>query len=289
MPNARLLRTDRPGVSAARNLGMRESGADFIAYIDDDALAAPDWLACMREVIAMYNPWPGVIGGRVLPVWEAPLPKWWPDSLRGVLSIIEWEGRGEFRTPETPPDLEPYGVNMVVQRQPLLDMGGFADRLGRFGGLLLSDEDVQVGWKMQDRGYSAWYDSRIVVRHQIQAGRMRVEWLLDRLYWQGASTVATRRILGAPDQVWRELPRRLTVELITLPFALLPRDSTVLLGLRWRLAYARGFTRMALMGEQKKRTLPARLLRALLRRGAEPVIPTLDIGARAEEAGKTPR
>lgn len=282
-PNARLLRVDRPGASAARNRGAEVSTADFIAYIDDDGLATPDWIASIQQVVMEHDTWPGVLGGRVLPVWEAPLPAWWPESLRGVLSIIEWEGKGEFRTGAVPEGLEPYGVNMIVQRQPLLDMGGFADRLGRFGGLLLSDEDVQVGWRLQDRGYSAWYDGRILVHHQIQAVRMRPEWLIDRLYWQGASTVATRRILGDPGAVWRELPRRLAVELLTLPAALVPKGSSALLGLRWRLAYARGFTRMALMGEQRKRTLPARLWRALVRRDGQPIIPTLDIGARADE------
>jgi GT2 family glycosyltransferase len=271
-------------VSAARNCGAEASNADFIAFLDDDALAAPDWVEQIRKVATEQQPSPGVIGGRVLPVWEAPLPNWWPDSLRGVLSIIEWEGNGEFRTDQVPGWVEPYGVNMVVQRKPLLDMGGFADQLGRVGELLLSDEDVQVGWRLQDRGFSAWYDSRIVVHHQIQATRMRPEWLINRLYWQGASTVATRRILGSPNAVWREFPRRLLVELLTLPAALLPDSSTALLGMRWRLAYARGFTRMALMGEQPKRSLPGRLFRSLIQRNGQPIIPTLDSGARASES-----
>lgn len=283
MPNTRLLRVDRPGVSAARNCGAEASTADFVAFLDDDALAAPDWVERIQQVALEQQPWPGVIGGQVLPVWESPLPDWWPVELRGVLSIIEWEGRGEFRTEQVPDWVEPYGVNMIVQRQPLLDMGGFADTLGRVGELLLSDEDVQVGWRLQDRGYSAWYDSRVVVHHQIQAARMRPEWLINRLYWQGASTVATRRILGSPNAVWRELPRRLLVELLTLPASLLPNDSTTLLGMRWRLAYARGFTRMALMGEQPKRSLPGRLFRALIRRDGQPIIPTLDSSARAGE------
>jgi len=288
LPNARLFRIDRPGASAARNLGAEQSRSDFVAFLDDDALAEPDWLEQIRMVISEHDPWPGVIGGRVLPVWEEPLPDWWPRSLRGVLSIIEWEGRGEFRTEATPPNLAPYGVNMVVQRQPLLDMGGFADRLGRFAGLLLSDEDVQVGWKLQDRGYSAWYDSRIVVRHQIQGSRMNPEWLIDRLYWQGASTVATRRMLGDPESVWRELPRRLAVEFLTGVSGLVPKDSTRLMPLRWRLAYAQGFTRMALAGEQKKRRLPVRALRALLLRDGTPIVPTLDIPARAGVANSSP-
>jgi len=281
LPNARLLRVDRPGASAARNLGAESSNSNFLAYLDDDALAMPDWVERIQAVIQEHDPWPGVLGGKVLPVWEKPLPDWWPDSLRGVLSIIEWEGRGEFRSAAIPAWLEPYGVNMVVQRKPLLEMGGFADRLGRFAGLLLSDEDVQVAWKLQDRGHSAWYDSRMVVRHQIQATRMNPEWLLKRLYWQGASTVATRRMLGQPGQVWREFPRRLAVELLTAFAGLVPASSTRLLPLRWRLAYAQGFTRMALANEQRKRSLPGRALRALIRRDGTPIIPALDIGARA--------
>ncbi|HEY0164557.1 MAG TPA: glycosyltransferase family 2 protein [Sphingomicrobium sp.] len=284
MPNARLLRVDRLGVSAARNLGASESRADFVAYIDDDALATADWVESLRRVIAEHDPWPGVVGGRVLPVWEQPLPDWWPRSLRGVLSIIEWEGRGEYRTEQVPEKIEPYGVNMAVQRAALLAAGGFVERLGRFGNLLLSDEDVQVGWRLQDAGYLAWYDSRITVQHQIQGSRMDPAWLLDRLYWQGASTVATRRILGYPHNVWREFPRRMAVELVCLPAALVPKSSTWLMPLRWRLAYARGFTRMALCEEARKSGLPRRVLRRFAGRDGEPVIPALDIAARARPA-----
>src|SRR4051794_21046552 len=34
LPNARLLRVDRPGASAARNLGAENSTKDFLAYLD---------------------------------------------------------------------------------------------------------------------------------------------------------------------------------------------------------------------------------------------------------------
>ena len=71
-------------------------------------------------------------------------------------------------------------------------------------------------------------------------------WLLSRLYWQGFSTVLTRRSLGYP--VWRELPRRLAVALLYAPLAAIPKASTSLLEARWRLAYAAGFLRAALRG-----------------------------------------
>ena len=187
-----------------------------------------------------------MIGGRILPKWEAPLPSWWPRSLRGVLSIIEYQGQGEYRTPAVPKGLEPYAANIVVHVLALLAAGGFGGTVGRFGHALLSDEEVQLAWTLQDAGLSVRYDSRITVHHQIQARRLQPEWLLSRLYWQGASTVLTRRLLSRPGAVWRELPRRLLVACLFAPTGLIPPSSTVLLGARWRLAYAAGFVRAAL-------------------------------------------
>jgi glycosyltransferase involved in cell wall biosynthesis len=244
--NARLLRVEEAGVSVARNVAAREADGDCLAYIDDDAIPAPDWIERILEACGATRPPPALIGGRILPHWEAPLPSWWPPCLRGSLSIIELEARGEYRTAALPPGLEPYGANMVVQRLPLLAIGGFGRHSGRFGTALLSDEEVQLAWRLQDAGHSTRYDSRIVVRHQIQAVRLNPDWLLSRLYWQGVSTVWTRRLLGRPGEVWQELPRRLAVAALFAPSAVLPRRSTRLVACRWRLAYALGFIRAAL-------------------------------------------
>jgi glycosyltransferase involved in cell wall biosynthesis len=243
---ARLVRLKQPGISLARNAGAWAARTQFIAYIDDDAIPAPDWVEAILEAIAQPGRRPALIGGRILPKWEAPLPAWWPRSLRGVLSIIEHEGNGEYRTTAVPENLEPYAANMVVHVLSLLAAGGFGTAIGRYGDALLSDEEVQLAWTLQDAGYSVRYDSRIVVHHQIQARRLDPAWLLSRLYWQGASTVLTRRLLRRPDTVWKELPRRMLVAAVFAPAALVPRHSTLLLGVRWRLAYAAGFIRAAL-------------------------------------------
>lgn len=244
--DARLIRLEQPGISLARNAGAWAARTPYIAYIDDDAIPAPDWIESILAAIAQPGRRPALIGGRILPQWEAPLPAWWPASLRGVLSIIEHEGRGEYRTAAVPKNLEPYAANMVVHVLSLLAAGGFAGAVGRYGHSLLSDEEVQLAWMLQDAGYSVRYDSRIVVNHQIQARRLEPEWLLSRLYWQGASTVLTRRLLQQPRSVWRELPRRLLVAFLLAPACLVPRHSTLLLAARWRVAYATGFVKAAL-------------------------------------------
>ena len=243
---ARLIRLDQPGVSVARNAGAWAARTKFIAYIDDDTIPATDWVETILTAIGEPGRPPALIGGRILPKWEAPLPGWWPSSLRGVLSIIEHEGSGEYRTASVPKGLEPYAANIVVHVLSLLAAGGFGGAIGRYGNSLLSDEEVQLAWMLQDAGYSVRYDSRITVHHQIQARRLQPAWLLSRLYWQGASTVLTRRLLQQPERVWRELPRRLFVACLLAPFCLIPRDSTLLLAARWRVAYATGFIKAAL-------------------------------------------
>jgi glucosyl-dolichyl phosphate glucuronosyltransferase len=244
-PHARLIALDQPGVSLARNTGAQAAGAGYVAYIDDDAVPAPDWVERIIAAIQESPYRPAMLGGRILPLWEAPLPGWWPASLRGVLSIIEIEGRGEYRTPALPAKLEPYGANIVVQVAALLAVGGFGTAVGRQGDILLSDEEVQLAWRLQDAGHSVRYDSRLVVYHRIQSLRLTPAWLLSRQYWQGVSTVISRRLLGHPGAVWRELPRRLLVALICAPTILWRRDSVGWIGYRWRFAYAHGFIRAA--------------------------------------------
>ena len=244
-PNGRFLRVEEPGLSLARNAGARAARAEYICYIDDDALAEPDLVATALLALSSTNSAPALIGGRALPHWEAPLPPWWPASLRGVLSLVEAEGSGEYRSPELPPGLEPCGAIFLVHVHTLLAAGGFDPASGRTGSLLLSDEEVQLAWRLQAAGYSARYDSRLTVRHRIQASRLTPAWLLNRLYWQGVSAVRTRRLLGHPGAVWRELPRRLAVAALFGPLAVLSRRSVRLIGARWRLAYAIGFIRGA--------------------------------------------
>ncbi len=250
IPNARLLRLDRPGLSLARNSGARFVGAGYIAYLDDDAIPNPDWIAAIRRAIEKYSP--ALIGGAILPLWEAPLPRWWPARLLGVLSIIEAPGVGEYGHPGAAAALEPYGANMILHVPSLLARGGFLESIGRQGGVLLSDEEKVLAWRMQRAGWRVLYDSGIVVHHQIQAARLTPDWLLSRMYWQGMSRVHSGRQTGGAAALWREAARRLAALILLAPAALVPTRSVRFIAVRWRWAYARGFLRAFLRGAGRR-------------------------------------
>ena len=243
---ARLIRLDHPGVSLARNAGAWAARTPYIAYIDDDAIPAHDWVETILTAVAQPGRPPALIGGRILPKWEAPLPAWWPGSLRGVLSIIEHEGRGEYRTEAVP---EEPGA-LCGQHRRACAVAARRRRLWRHDRPLRPARCCRMRKSSLPgccRMPAIRCDTipRITVHHQIQARRLEPEWLLSRLYWQGASTVLTRRLLQQPGSVWRELPRRLLVAALLAPACLIPRHSTFLLGARWRVAYATGFIRAA--------------------------------------------
>jgi succinoglycan biosynthesis protein ExoM len=64
----RYVHEPRPGIARARNAGIRESGAELIAYIDDDEEADPDWLRAMWNCLDRHAA--DAIGGPVLPIFE---------------------------------------------------------------------------------------------------------------------------------------------------------------------------------------------------------------------------
>lgn len=236
---ARLLRSDSPGLSRARNLGAAAAQGHWVAYLDDDAVAEPGWAAALLNRIATLPPKAAALGGRILPTWEAPLPTWWPPKLRGVLTIVEWDGFGELGR-DLPAEVDIYGANMAFATAPLLSVGGFPEALGRVGSRLLSGEEVEVVGRLRAKGYRAFYDGAAAVRHSIQRERLHPAWLLSRLLWQGATDALRDRRSRARQDRTLGAAARLALQ---APLLLWPATSPALLRARCGAAYNLGYLR----------------------------------------------
>src|SRR5215470_3773761 len=70
----RYLFTAPLGLSRARNAGLAEGRGNIVAFTDDDADPAPDWIARIAEVMAESGA--DIVGGRIVPVWSRPPPRW---------------------------------------------------------------------------------------------------------------------------------------------------------------------------------------------------------------------
>jgi GT2 family glycosyltransferase len=238
---AQLIRAEQPGLSHARNLGLAASGAAWTAFLDDDAVPAPDWADRLQAAIAALPRDVAALGGRILPEWEQPLPGWWPPALRGVLTIVEWEGRGEEGR-DLPAGVAVYGANMAFRTAALDAIGGFPENLGRIGRRLLSGEEVEVLDRLRAAGHRSVYDGSVTVRHSIQAERLVPGWLLSRLHWQGATDALRDRRHGKA----RRAPGAAAKLLLQAPLLLVPSRATSLLRARCGAAYNLGYLRGAL-------------------------------------------
>jgi cellulose synthase/poly-beta-1,6-N-acetylglucosamine synthase-like glycosyltransferase len=65
MPDIRYVQEPRPGLSVARNTGIRQSKGDIIAFTDDDVTVHPNWIARLQQ--SFPDPQVMAVTGLVLP------------------------------------------------------------------------------------------------------------------------------------------------------------------------------------------------------------------------------
>lgn len=174
-----------PGLSNARNVAAKLCETEFITYIDDDAIASPEWLEKIVEGFDSFGTDAAVLGGRVDPIWEIERPAWLDDTLVSYVSVVNWGG--EIRVAK--PDEWFAGANISFRTQDVLENGGFDVSLGRTGGgtSLMSNEEIQLLNKIKSKGKLTIYAPEAKVDHLVEKKRLNKAWFRKRVAWQAVS------------------------------------------------------------------------------------------------------
>lgn len=194
-PNARLVRLEAPGISLARNTAAETATTEWLAYIDDDIVAAPDWIVQARRLLESAPANCAVIGGRVDPIYPDGAkpevgPRW-----RQLLSLIQIDGEGDQTE-----NAQVVSGNALFRRKQLLDVGAFPPQLGRVGKTLLSGEEKLAVDRLRDSGARIHYSDRLRVGHRIGKERLERKWATLRAYWDGVTDQKIRRLEHKPDR-----------------------------------------------------------------------------------------
>ena len=145
-PRVRVLRAERRGAAAARNVGIRAASGDVVAFTDADCTVDPAWVRELVRPLARREV--GVAGGRIL--------------ARRPCNAIERFGERlhDHETAITRCE-PPYAITMnwASPRSVLNDVDGFDERL-------LRCQDVDLAYRMMKRGLRLAYVDEAVIHHR---------------------------------------------------------------------------------------------------------------------------
>jgi glycosyltransferase involved in cell wall biosynthesis len=185
-----LIPVNDTGLSDARNKGIRTSTGRIIAFLDDDAVADPDWLEQILEVFSRKKNKVCACGGKVDLIWEQERPVWINKKMLVYLGQFDL---GDWSRPVR----GLLGLNMAFDRRVFEDIGYFDTHLGRIDGNLLSCDEVDLFSRMYKKNMQICYEPRVHVRHHVTGERLKREYFYRRYYWQGRSDAILQRKEGS--------------------------------------------------------------------------------------------
>jgi glucosyl-dolichyl phosphate glucuronosyltransferase len=197
----------RQGLTPARQRGVGESTADWVAFVDDDCEVGSEWVAEAGR-FATTRPDAGAFGGRVRPVWGR-MP---PDHLPRHAWLFAAQDLGEeVREVESL-----VGAGMVINRRALEEVGWTAEPYlaDRTGVGYTSGGDVEICLRLAGEGWKLWYAPALQIDHRIDSFRQSLRAVLGTARGLGAGAELVS-LMSSPDPgKWvREVHGRLRVEI----------------------------------------------------------------------------
>jgi glycosyltransferase involved in cell wall biosynthesis len=197
-------RQGKLGLPSARNLAFRNARNEFVAALDADCVAEPDWLERLMDNFSAEDI--AGVGGMAIEKYNIRVADRW----RAVHMKQLWGNKKII----SPPYL--YGLNSVFRKSIVAEVGYFNEEK-----CSKSFEDGDISERIKQRGYKLVYEPAAIVYHMRQdsiPSMLKACWTW-RFLGRGANT--------PPDKLWN-ICLRTYDRLVALLFAL--KDDLVL---RW--------------------------------------------------------
>lgn len=193
IPNVKVLFNEgEPGLSTARNLGIKEAKGEIVAFVDDDVVLFPDWA---EEMVKTYGD-DSIIGvtGPAFPLWEEKSMSWFPEELYWIISCTAWSDWKEIKEVRNA-----WGMNMSFRTEVFPKCGAFLNEFGYHKGPMAEDNEFSLRVKAKT-GKSIVYCPNVRLWHKVHRYRLSQRFIRDRAYWIGRSRRMLKRFYPKADK-----------------------------------------------------------------------------------------
>jgi glycosyltransferase involved in cell wall biosynthesis len=174
LPHLRYETEPKLGIAHGRNRATNLARAPVIIFTDDDVTIDHEWLLRITGAIETH-PECAFWGGRVEPVWDGPVPRWFsPERCESMGDAVVRYQRGTSPRPWDPASDPPfYTANLALRIERIAEAGYFETTLGHQGNKRLAAEDSLMVLTITAKGGQGWYAADAVVYHPVPPERAR--------------------------------------------------------------------------------------------------------------------
>ena len=156
------------GYSAPRNCGWKNASGNIVAYIDDDEIAAPDWLESIEKAFQIEEK-PNIVGGIYLIKYDVNPPDWFIESMGGTNKKRQ-KGILNYRK-----DCYLAGGNIAFKKEVLEKLNGFSNDFNMKNGFLMMGEDTDICQRAIKAEFKLYYDPDIKIYHRMNQNNYDIE------------------------------------------------------------------------------------------------------------------